>query len=250
MIITLSTCLGAMAVPFLNFVATKFYNSVTGSSKNFIWSDKIPDLTTLQSTLDFEELKKRTRIVVIDDEKTFPVSLFRNEGYSIDEWPKVEDYGKLQSGFYDIIVLDIKGVAMHISNDDGLGVLEDIKHYNPSQIIIAYSQHSFDLTKSKFWELADEKIAKPSDFLKMKRIIDDLITTKFNPNRYINTLHAILRNNQVGEKQIRRFDKEIYNSIKGKKKINFQNTLEFINTKTELVQKIANITETILKFFK
>jgi len=240
----------SIGLPILNFIATKCYNSITGSSKNFIWKNNEMDLDNLKSSLDFEELKKRTRIVVIDDENTFPVKLFKNEGYSIDEWPKVEDYSKLQSGFYDIIVLDIKGVASHISIDDGLGVLESIKHYNPSQIIIAYSQHSFDLTKSKFWEMADEKIAKPSDFLKMKRIIDDLIATKFNPKRYINSLHSMLRANQIQEKQIKKFDKEIYKSIKEKRNLNFSTALDFINSQTELIKKTENITETILKFFK
>jgi len=240
----------AVGAPVLNFCATKIYNKYTGRSKNFIWRNKIQDLSSIKPSINLEELKKRTRIVVIDDENTFPVSLFKNEGYSIDEWSKVEDYGKLQSGFYDIIVLDIKGVALHISSEDGLGVLEDIKHYNPSQIIIAYSQHSFDLTKSKFWELADEKIAKPSDFLKMKRIIDELIATKFNPQRYIDTLFSLLRSNNVNERDIKSFNQKLYTSIIEKREFNLPQTIDFINSKTELASKVITVTSTLLKFFK
>jgi hypothetical protein len=234
----------------LNFIVTKIYNLFTGASKNFIWRNKYPDLRTFKPPIEFDELKKRTRIIVIDDEDSFPVNLFQAEGYSIDKWDKVSDYGRLESGFYDIIVLDIKGVATHISSDDGLGVLESLKRKNPAQIIIAYSQHSFDLSKSKFWELADEKIAKPSDFLKIKSIIDNLITTQFKPDRYIDTLHNILRKNSFEEKEIKKLDTALVKSIKSKKKPNWAEVLEFANTKTELVNQIITISTTILKFYQ
>ncbi|MCF1713332.1 hypothetical protein L0U88_01660 [Flavihumibacter sp. RY-1] len=234
----------------LNFISTKIYNSVTGSSKNFIWKNTYPALKSIQTPLEFEELKKRTRIVVIDDEDSFPISLFQAENYSIDKWAAVKDYSKLENGFYDIIVLDIKGVALHISVDDGLGVLESIKRKNPSQIIIAYSQHSFDLSKAKFWELADEKIAKPSDYLKIKNIIDTLIDSKFKPGRYIETLHSILRKNGYDEIEIKKLDKELIKVIKNKQQPDWSNILDFASNKPELVHQIITIGNTLLKFFK
>lgn len=234
----------------LNFISTKAYNAITGASKNFVWRNKYPDLKTFKAPIEFDELKKRTRIVVIDDEDSFPVNLFQKEGYSVDKWQTVTDYGRLESGFYDIIVLDIKGVATHISEDDGLGVLESIKRKNPAQIIIAFSQHSFDLSKARFWEMADEKIAKPSDFLKIKSIIDNLINTQFKPDRYISTLHTVLRKNHFSEKDIRKLDNEIVKIIKGKSKPNWTEMLVFANKKTELVNQIIAIGNTILKFFQ
>jgi hypothetical protein len=232
----------------INFISTKAYNKATGESKGFLWKEKYPALNKFPFNLDFEELKKRTKIIVIDDENSFPVQLFKTEGYSIDKWVKVTDYGKLENGFYDIIILDIKGVALHISEDDGLGVLESIKRKNPAQIIIAYSQHSFDLSKAKFWELADEKIAKPSDFLKIKHIIDNLIYTQFKPQRYIDTLHLILQKNNFAEKEIKKLDKDLVKLIQSKKAANWQLILEFANGKTELVNQLKTIGNTILKF--
>jgi hypothetical protein len=242
----------AVGGSLINFVATKTYNFFTGSSKNFIWKDKESELTTIKTQIDFEELRKRVRIVVIDDEESFPIKLFQSEGYAIDKWHKVTDYsyGKLESGFYDIIVLDIKGVAQDISSDDGLGVLESIKKKNPSQIIIAYSQHSYDLSKAKFWELADEKIAKPSDFLKMKSIIDNLITTKFKPDRYIESLHQLLEKNNISRKEIQKLDGALVHVIKNKEKPNWRNIFSSINNKTELIEQLIAISNTILKFFQ
>ncbi len=234
----------------LNFISTKTYNEITGSSKNFMWGDSANKITKLKAPLEFEELKKRIRIVVIDDEESFPVPLFNTEGYNIEKWDKVKDYGKLESGAYDIIVLDIKGVAEHISADDGLGVLESLKKKNPAQIIIAYSQHSYDLSKSKFWELADEKIAKPSDFLKMKNIIDNLINTKFKPERYIQTLHLLLQNNNVNKKTIKKIDADIYKAITKKVPPIWQNIFSFASNRPELANQLTAISATILKFFR
>jgi hypothetical protein len=65
----------------------------------------------------FQELKKRTKILVIDDdENSFPFELLRREGYSIEHWPRVESLSPLEDGHYDIIILDIQGVAKHLSS--------------------------------------------------------------------------------------------------------------------------------------
>jgi hypothetical protein len=234
----------------LNFVVTKIYGHFTGTSKNFLWKDKYLDLLKHSSINDFEEIKKRTRIVVIDDENSFPVSIFENEGYSINKWDSVKDYQKLESGFYDIIVLDIKGVAEHISEDDGIGVLVDLKEKNPSQIIISFSQHSYDLNKVKFFQLADDNITKPSDYLKIKRTIDNLISTKFKPDRYINALEKLLKTNNLSEKDIKKVNNEISKAITKKEKPDLSKTLSSINNKSDLLKQVISLSNTILKFFQ
>ncbi|MGB3087490.1 MAG: hypothetical protein WBC53_07175, partial [Phycisphaerae bacterium] len=78
-----------------------------------------------------------TRIVVIDDEKeAFPLDVLASQGYAIDHWGDVKDLQKLETGFYDIIILDIGGVGQELDADnEGLGVLRHIKKVNPSQIV-------------------------------------------------------------------------------------------------------------------
>lgn len=242
--------IAGLGIPATNFVATKIYTSVSGLPKNFIWQTKYPALSSLKINLEFSELKRRTKIIVIDDEDSFPQKLFTDEGYSIEKWDTVKDYGKLLSGAYDLIVLDIKGIATHISDEDGLGVLEGIKQANPAQIVIAYSQHTYDLNKSKFWELADEKIGKPSDFLKIKKIIDNLIMTKYQPLRYINILHDILRKKTVSEVDIKKLDANIVKCIKSKKNPDWPSILHFIHNNNELYSQILQIGNTIIKFYQ
>ena len=248
----IKSCISALILAFLNFCATKIYNYFTGYSKTFLWKNKYPKLETIKIPVsNLDEMKRRTRIVVIDDEDGFPLSIFQSEGYAIERWESVLDYGKLESGFFDIIILDIKGVASNISEDDGLGVLESLKKKNPAQIIIAYSQHSYDLNKTKFWELADETIAKPSDFLKMKSIIDSLINEQYKPIRYINTLHDILKNNKFSDKQIRLLDNALVKKAKNKNdQFDVKDIINSDNSPNELLNQIEIISKTILKFYK
>ena len=238
-----------VAGSFINFIATKIYSFFTGKPKNFIWQNKDP-FAHLNVINDLAEIKRRTRIIVIDDEDSFPISLFQAEGYSIEKWTKVEDYAKLENGFYDIIVLDIKGVANHISVDDGLGVLENLKKKNPAQIIIAYSQHSFDLSKARFWEMADEKIAKPSDFLRIKAILENLIITQFKPKRYIDALKQTLKANNYQKNDILKLENAISQLIKSKGNPNWSRLLNFCHNDPQLYAQLASIINTIIKLYK
>ena len=130
----------------------------------------------------FDELRRRTRILVIDDdESSFPFKQLKDEGYAIDHWPKVQSLTQLEQGTYDIVVLDIHGVGQEYSADDGLGILEHIKERNPSQLVVAFSGHTFDLAKNRFFRLADDVLGKPVDATKCKRVIDDLIASKMTP---------------------------------------------------------------------
>ena len=200
---------------------------------------------------NFDELKKRVRIVVIDDEDSFPIKLFQSEGYAVDKWDKVTQgtYGKLESGFYDIIVLDIKGVATELSADDGLGVLESLKKRNPAQIIIAFSQHSYDLSVVRFWQLADEHISKPSDFLKIKEIIDNLINTKYNPSRYVNAFKHLLSENRIAQDDQEKIEGEISSSLQNNQQPNWVKILEIIKNNPDLVKQLTTIGQSLYKFF-
>ena len=47
--------------------------------------------------LPFYEIRKRARILVIDDDKdAFPYELFQKEGYNVQYWPKIETLRDLE----------------------------------------------------------------------------------------------------------------------------------------------------------
>ena len=163
------------------------------------------------------ELKKRTKILVIDDdENSFPFELLRREGYSIEHWPRVESLMALEEGQYDVIILDIQGVAKHISQDDGLGVLDLIKKTSPSQIVVAFSSHSFDLSKTRFWKMADDSLCKPVDAATCKRLIDNLIETKRTPHHYWSAIVDLLNSQGASPKQVAKTEDKVVRALRRK----------------------------------
>jgi CheY-like chemotaxis protein len=87
-----------------------------------------------------EELRRRARLLVIDDQVFTYKDLFERDGYTIERWPDVEDLPRLESGAFDLILLDLQGVAKELSAEQGLGLLRHLRKVLPTQLVIAYSR--------------------------------------------------------------------------------------------------------------
>lgn len=188
------------------------------------------------------ELRNRTRILVIDDDPhSFPFELLRKEGYAIDHWPRVENLGTLERGQYDIIFLDIQGVAQEYSKEDGLGVLEHLKDANPSQIVVAFSAHSYDLSKNRFWRLADDSLSKPVEAAKCKRLIDNLIESKQTPLHYWEAIAELLRRQGLQPRQIAKVEAKVARAIAKKDRRGVAQALESTVRNAELGVRLVEI---------
>ena len=65
---------------------------------------------------------------------------------------------------YSVILCDIKGVGKSFgSKYEGAHVIEEIRRYYPSKILIAYTSHQFDPTYNKFFNLCDFTLKKDID---------------------------------------------------------------------------------------
>ncbi|MGM0655943.1 MAG: hypothetical protein ACQETR_11585 [Thermodesulfobacteriota bacterium] len=135
--------------------------------------------------LSLDEIRKRARILVIDDSDFIYQPLFENDGYNIDKWDDVVDLQKLESGYFDIIFLDIQGVGLSVSKEQGLGILKHLRKICPTQIIIAYSNADFSLKYQDFFTLANATLSKSDDYVQFKRKLDNLLADKFSMGFYV-----------------------------------------------------------------
>lgn len=174
-------------------------------------------ITHYEPTLPATEMVKRTRIVVIDDERaTFPFEVLQQQGYSIDHWPDVNDLGKLEQGFYDIIILDIGGIGRDLDESgEGIAVLRHLKKQNPAQVIVAYSGESYESAKIPFFQLADQYVPKPTSAIIWKEIIDDLLKTRITVGYYWDTMRQLLGDAGVTAKAIRNVEASLVKAAKG-----------------------------------
>ena len=126
-----------------------------------------------------EEIRKRARLLIVDDGDFFYLALFRKDGYNIEKWNDVTDLPKLESGYYDIVLLDIQGIGKKQSKDQGMGILRHLKKACPAQIVVAYSNADFSLKYKEFFDLADKVLAKQADYVDFKRAVDELLGSRF-----------------------------------------------------------------------
>lgn len=181
----------------------------------------------------FKELKKRTRIAVIDDDtNSIPVDALREDGFSIDTFTQIDVplLNRLKNGDFDIIILDIKGVvAPQIIKNDGLGVLQYLKEHNPMQIIIACSSNKFDPTKCMFFNLANNVLDKPITFVECQEKLEQIITENMSLESRWYALSKYLQTIPVPDQEIHDIEKQLINKLQGKN-ISLEKILQHFDT--------------------
>lgn len=188
------------------------------------------------------EVRKRAKIVVVDDEEdSFPTRLLRDDGYTIEWWPALDAHklDRLERGDFDIIVLDIQGIADSTLSDtgDGLGVLRWIKSVNPYQLIVAFSGKAYDLDKVPFWRAADEAMGKPISTIKAKEVIDRLIQEHVNVERYWQNVEGLLVEARVPTKRIARLEAVVVGAARKGEGV----TMEKVKSVVGGIEKLATI---------
>jgi len=182
---------------------------------NAIWGHR--KLKDVEPGLSSAELRRRVKIVVIDDEEdSFPCKLLRDDGYTIEWWQNIDARGlqRLENGDFDIIILDIMGVAgAEVSSTDGIGVLKRVKSVNPNQVVVAFSGQSFDLSKTEFWRLADDALTKPVTIIRCKELLDRLTREKITLSGYWRAISELMRASAIPERRIAKLEREFSKAI-------------------------------------
>ncbi len=142
--------------------------------------------------LPLEEIRKRSRLLVIDDQDFYYLGLFIKDGYQIEKWDDIKDLNKLETGYYDIILLDLHGVGRQQSQDQGFGILRHCRKVCPAQIIIAYSNADWSVKYQDFFYMADAVLYKQKDYVDFKRTVDELLTARFSLGFYIDRISKLL----------------------------------------------------------
>src|SRR5260370_18357658 len=142
---------------------------------------------------DIEVLRKRAKILVIDDQALPVQRLFQRDGYHFERWPQIRNLSQLTDGYYDIILLDLQGVGLNESPDlQGLGILAHVKQSNPAQAVIAYSAHTQKISLRPFIDMADAVLDKDASYVQYKDIVDNLLRERARPGYFIAAINRDL----------------------------------------------------------
>lgn len=192
----------------------------------------IDDIAAYPSTA---ELRKRTKLVVIDDEQdSFPTKGLQDDGYTIEWWPRIDVGGlhRLENGDFDIIILDIQNIAEPSLSDtgDGLGILRRLKSVNPYQVVVAFSGKSYDLGSVPFWRLADDALRKPVTIIQCKELLDRLIAKHVSVRGYWDNVRRILEEKGVPSRRVRALEKRLVQAAQVGKPITLDEVRDIIGT--------------------
>lgn len=174
--------------------------------------------------VNLDELKKRTKIVVIDDEAdSFPVEGIQNFGFTIEYWNSLDSnkLKRLENKEFDIIILDIIGVVKkeELGDIDGLNILKSLKEKNQKQIIVAFSGSTYDVSKGEFWKLADGFIKKPISLFDTKEKLQQLIKDHFSNEKLIQQLEDLMRLQVENPSDYKKLENYIVSSVKKQKSL-------------------------------
>ncbi|WP_156411583.1 hypothetical protein [Nocardioides sp. Soil805] len=144
---------------------------------------------------DIEQVRRKSRILVIDDQ-AFPAQRsFTRDGYHFERWPAIRNMTQLTDGDWDVILLDIQGVGLVESPDlQGLGILKHIKKANPAQAVIIYSAQPQAVSSTEYLTLADAVFDKGMSYLEYKEKVDELLVRHATPGYFIAAM-----NRELGE---------------------------------------------------
>ncbi len=132
----------------------------------------------------FEKIKFKARIAVVDDEEVPLIEKLQKDGYNITKYNDIVEIDSFIRKKYDVLILDIQGVGKNIAGaKEGWGILNYLKHEHPHLVIIVFTGADWSITKVKeSADLADLVIGKDLEYLDFKTRLDVAIKKAFSPN--------------------------------------------------------------------
>lgn len=199
---------------------------------------------------DLDDLKKRTKIVVIDDEvDSFPVAGIQNFGFTVEYWNLLDSnkLKRLENNEFDIIILDILDIVdtNDLGDKNGIDILKILKNKNSNQVIVAFSGSTYDVSKGEFWKLADDFMKKPVGLLDTKEKLEQIIKDKFSNEKLINNLKEIMKLQIENQSDYKKLEDYIVNTVKKQKTLDLSKLVKLGITDTSGVLTIVTALITI-----
>jgi hypothetical protein len=126
------------------------------------WFRKKPRLAELTTPPMREDLIRRGRIALLDDETPELLQDLQAPGFSIDHLKSTSDprFVNIENGLYHLLLLDYAGIGRNYGSDEGIDVLRHLRRVNPALIVLAFSGRTFDASKSDFFRLCHAVLKK------------------------------------------------------------------------------------------
>lgn len=197
--------------------------------------------------IPFEEIRKRAKLLVVDDADFPYLALFKRDKYTIEHWRDIESLPSIERGDFDVVLLDINGVGRKHSADEGLGILRHLKADFPAQIVIAYSNNDWPLSTREFFDKADATLDKRADYVVFRETIDRQLRRRFSLEYYLDVIGLVSRARGDRATELRHIAEE---AILSRDAEAFRNQIGNWGMSTEQVTLAATLVQTAISIFQ
>lgn len=148
----------------------------------------------MTAALPRAELKRQARIALLDDDVPEVLRDLRENGFSVDHLESVKDprMAGLETGLFDLLLLDFGGIGEDFGEDEGLDVLRHLLRVNPGLVVIAFTGRTFDASKSDFFRLCKGVLKKDAGIRETLEAIELHLAGALTPAHQWATLCAVL----------------------------------------------------------
>jgi CheY-like chemotaxis protein len=143
----------------------------------WFWRKKLR-LDSINVGMPREELIRRSRILVIDDERPDLIDDLQRSHFAVDYLADIRPENladRLDSNLYDLVLLDFGQVGEGIGREQGLSILRHIKRVNPAVVVLAYTSKALETQHADFYRLADGVLPKDAGIADSMRRIEEAL---------------------------------------------------------------------------
>lgn len=143
----------------------------------WFWRKKLR-LDSIDASMPREELIRRSRILVVDDERPDLIDDLQRSHFALEYVPDIRAENlsdKLDSNLYDLVLLDFGQVGEDIGKEQGLSILRHIKRVNPAVVVLAYTSKALGTDHADFYRLADGVLPKDAGIADSMRRIEEAL---------------------------------------------------------------------------
>ena len=124
-----------------------------------------------------EELVRRSRILIIDDERPDLIDDLKAAHFAVDHVTDIESdkIDLIERSLYDLILLDFGDVGAAFGQDQGLSLLRHIKRVNPAIVVLSYTSKALETKHADFYRETDGVLAKDAGIQESLEKIEDAL---------------------------------------------------------------------------
>lgn len=194
------------------------------------------------------DLRKKTDILIIDDEEFGPQSFLEKNNYRFTNKKDVDNIRDASE--YPIILCDIRGVGQNLSKKyEGAFLISEIKKNYPDKVVLAYTASQYDATYNNYLIKADGVLTKNMATEDWLETLDKFIYLISDPVYQWKKFRNLLLDNDVQVLEVAKYENVFVKSyMKGDFK-DFENLAKNLDgeTKALFTKFIANVLVDLVK---